>query len=65
MLFAAHHPNINLLGISTVHGNASLSRTTYNALSLLTAMGKAEIPVYPGASFGLIRDAVHAPDIHG
>jgi hypothetical protein len=65
ILFAAHHPKINLLGISTVHGNASLSRTTYNASSLLTAMGRTEIPVYAGASIGLARPAVHAPDIHG
>jgi len=65
ILIAAHHPRINLLGISTVHGNASLTRTTYNALSLLTAMGRTDVPVYPGASAGLVRSSVHAPDIHG
>ncbi|EHL02678.1 putative Uridine nucleosidase [Glarea lozoyensis 74030] len=41
------------------------ANTTQNALSLLTAMGRPEVPVYPGAAKSLLRDAVHAPDIHG
>lgn len=65
ILLAAHHPNIDLLGISTVHGNAPLSKTTYNATSLLTSMGKSSIPVYAGAAKSLTRPAVHAGDIHG
>lgn len=65
ILFAAYHPSLNLLGISTVHGNAPLTHTTYNATSLLTAMSATHIPVYAGANSGLIRPAVHAGDIHG
>ncbi|KAH8647586.1 nucleoside hydrolase [Tricladium varicosporioides] len=65
ILFAAHHPSLNLLGISTVHGNSSLPHTTHNALSLLTALGRPDIPVYPGAAESLHRPAVHAPAIHG
>ncbi|KAG9241019.1 Inosine/uridine-preferring nucleoside hydrolase domain-containing protein [Calycina marina] len=65
ILLAAHLPSIKLIGISTVYGNASLARTTYNALSILTAMGKTDVPVYSGASSGLVRPEVHAPDIHG
>lgn len=53
------------MGISTVHGNASVEKTTYNAISLLTAIGRTCIPVYSGASAGLVRPAVHAEDIHG
>lgn len=53
------------MGLSTVHGNAPLSRTTYNAGSVLTAIGRPSIPVYPGAASGLVRPAVHAGDIHG
>jgi uridine nucleosidase len=56
---------LSLLGISTVHGNSSLSHTTYNATSILTAIGAPQIPVYPGASSGLTRPAVHADAIHG
>ncbi|KAH7035160.1 inosine-uridine preferring nucleoside hydrolase [Microdochium trichocladiopsis] len=67
ILLAAYHPQIELLGISTVHGNASLDKTTNNALSVLTAIGKEkEITVYPGAAKALYRPPIHAPtDIHG
>jgi uridine nucleosidase len=65
IILAAYHPALNLLGISTVFGNASLSHTTYNAGSVLTAIGQSSIPVYPGASSGLVRPAAHAGDIHG
>ncbi|PBP19547.1 inosine-uridine preferring nucleoside hydrolase [Diplocarpon rosae] len=65
ILLSAYHPSIDLLGISTVHGNASLLHTTYNATSILTAIGKPGIPVYSGAAKGLVRPAVHADAIHG
>ncbi|MCJ1442133.1 MAG: Uridine nucleosidase 1 [Stictis urceolatum] len=65
LLLAAHHPSLHLLGVSTVHGNASLARTTSNAGSVLTAIGRADVPVYPGAAKPFCRDAVCAPDIHG
>jgi uridine nucleosidase len=48
-----------------VHGNASLAQTTANAASVLTAIGRADVPVYPGAAKPFCRAAVHAPDIHG
>ncbi|RDL34793.1 uncharacterized protein BP5553_07921 [Venustampulla echinocandica] len=65
ILLAAHHPSIHLLGLSTVHGNSSLEHTTRNALSIITAIGRPDIPVYPGAYASLNRPAVHAPAIHG
>ncbi|KAK4128811.1 nucleoside hydrolase [Parathielavia appendiculata] len=67
ILLAAYHPAIRILGVSTVFGNASLEKTTRNACSILTAIGKASaIPVYVGASRALYRPAMHAPtDIHG
>ncbi|KKA30676.1 hypothetical protein TD95_002656 [Thielaviopsis punctulata] len=68
ILLAAYHPNIELLGISTVFGNASLEKTTPNASSILTAIGKhAEIPVYPGYNNPLRRAPMHDPacSIHG
>ncbi|KAJ5507555.1 hypothetical protein N7527_009698 [Penicillium freii] len=65
ILIAAHHPSLNLLGISTIHGNASLEKTTANAGSVLEAIGKPNIPVYPGSHKPFSRPALHAPDIHG
>jgi uridine nucleosidase len=65
MLLAAHHPSSNLLGISTVYGNASLENTTYNTRAILKAIGREDIPIYPGAAKPYCRETVHAPDIHG
>ena len=48
-----------------MHGNAPLSRTTVNALSVLEAIGKPEIHVVPGASMPFCRTVHTAPDIHG
>ncbi|XXG93893.1 Uridine nucleosidase 1 [Hypoxylon texense] len=67
ILLAAYHPGIQLLGISTVHGNASLEKTTKNALSVLAAIGKQDaVAVHAGAAHALVRAPTHAPtDIHG
>lgn len=65
ILIAAHHPSLNLLGITTVHGNASLEHTTKNAGGILEAIGRSDIPVYPGCTKPFCRPAIYAPNIHG
>ncbi|KAF9895389.1 Uridine nucleosidase 1 [Aspergillus nanangensis] len=65
ILVAAHHPSLNLLGITTIHGNASLENTTVNATRILEAIGRPNIPVYPGRKKPFCRPAIHAPNIHG
>lgn len=43
-----------------------MEKTTNNALSVLSAIGKDDaVRVYPGAAKALQRDAVHATAIHG
>ncbi|CAE7013326.1 Inosine-uridine preferring nucleoside hydrolase [Pyrenophora teres f. teres] len=65
LLLCAHDPRVELLGVSTVHGNAALDQTTYNTRAILEAIGRRDIKVYSGASKPIVRDAVHAADIHG
>ncbi|CEP62889.1 trifunctional uridine nucleosidase/nicotinamide riboside hydrolase/nicotinic acid riboside hydrolase LALA0_S06e06172g [Lachancea lanzarotensis] len=66
ILLSCFLPQFRLLGISASYGNAPLDKTAYNALSLLTAMGKHnQIPVYAGAQKPWSREAIYAPDIHG
>jgi uridine nucleosidase len=65
ILLAAYHPHLRLLGISTVYGNAPLSKTTLNALAVLEAIGKPEIPVIPGAAKPFCRVHHAAHEIHG
>ncbi|KPI36775.1 Uridine nucleosidase [Cyphellophora attinorum] len=65
ILLAAYHPALHLLGISTVYGNSSLTKTTNNALAVLEAIGKPEVPVFPGAAKPFCRIHHSAVDIHG
>ncbi|OCH84221.1 nucleoside hydrolase [Obba rivulosa] len=56
----------HLLGISTVHGNASADNTVNNAARCLYAFAAPQnVLVYPGAVKPLIRPARHDPEIHG
>ncbi|ANB13995.1 trifunctional uridine nucleosidase/nicotinamide riboside hydrolase/nicotinic acid riboside hydrolase [Sugiyamaella lignohabitans] len=55
----------HLVGVSTVHGNASLGNTTSNAISILTAFKRLDVNVYPGAEKPLVRKLNVADSIHG
>ena len=50
LTMALNEPTLEILGLSTVGGNASLAHTTRNALGLLEYMGRSEIPVFRGAA---------------
>ncbi|QBM89424.1 uridine nucleosidase [Metschnikowia aff. pulcherrima] len=67
ILLAAFHPSFRLLGISTVHGNVALHKTTRNTLALLEAMRftQDEINVFPGEALPLKVAPLHAEAIHG
>ena len=62
LLLAAKHSD--LLGITTVSGNAPLTATTQNAL-LISQIAGIDVPVHAGAARPLVAEAYHAPDIHG
>jgi uridine nucleosidase len=65
ILIASHHPQLNLLGVSTSHGNAPQVHTTNNSSAVLNAVGRTDVKVYPGATKPFCRDEVPTPDIHG
>lgn len=65
ILLAAHHPEIDLLAITTVAGNQSLEKTTRNALKVCSLADIHDVPVARGMDRPLVRPAEHAPDIHG
>jgi len=48
--FALKHPNIDVLGLTTVFGNASVDVTTNNALVVLEHFERSDVPVARGAS---------------
>ena len=65
ILFAVAHPDINVLGISCVAGNASLERVVDNTLRILDVAGAGDIPVAAGARRPLIEAARDASHVHG
>jgi inosine-uridine nucleoside N-ribohydrolase len=62
LVMAARHTN--LLGITTVAGNAPLSATTRNALIVRELLG-VDVPVHTGAERPLVAEPVHADYVHG
>ncbi len=65
ILMAAFHPEINLLGISTVAGNQSVEKTCANARAMLAALGREDIPVYRGQASALLSPMPFCAEIHG
>ncbi len=49
MYLLAFNEDFDCLGITTVHGNASVKKTYKKALELLKLVGREDIPVYIGA----------------
>ena len=54
----------NLLGITTVSGNAPIESTTYNALVMKDLLG-LDVPVHQGATRPLVAPAQYAAYVHG
>ena len=62
---AAASPEINLLAVTTVGGNADVHRCTENALRLLHAYGRDDVPVAEGAAGAILGSIVRATEVHG
>lgn len=65
LFLALASPEIELLGVTTVAGNASVEDETANALSLLRMANRTHIPVVMGCARPLIKTLVTAADTHG
>jgi len=78
LLYAAYSPYLELIGtnplsdcptdvigVSTVHGNASLEKVTKNCLRVMRALNKTNIPVHAGQARPLTRQHFSAENIHG
>jgi purine nucleosidase len=63
--FAHGHPDIDLVGITTVAGNVGLARTTANALAVCEFIGAAGTPVTAGCAGPLLRPVLDARQVHG
>lgn len=62
---AVVRPELRVLAITTVAGNAGLAATTRNAGRVLALMGRADIPVAAGADRPLVREPWIPVQFHG
>ena len=62
---AVARPELDVLAVTTVGGNADVRHCTENALRLLHAFGRSDIPVAEGAAGPLVGDVVRATEVHG
>jgi len=58
------HRFCDLVGITTVSGNASLADCARNAL-IVAELFDMPAPVYAGSDRPLVQEALHAPSVHG
>lgn len=65
LLLALAAPELEVLAITTVAGNAPLKKTTRNALMLRQIAGREDVPVVPGVDRPLRRKPTPAGDFHG
>lgn len=74
IMFAALHPDIDLLAVTTVNGNVPVEHCTDNSLRVLDFIGCSSIPVYEGLSRPIVRHSFptakrferdSARDMHG
>jgi pyrimidine-specific ribonucleoside hydrolase len=65
ILLACASPGLDVLGVTTVGGNAGLAATTRNALRILTLLERTDIPVAAGADRPLVREPLVQPLFHG
>ncbi|HYK95189.1 MAG TPA: nucleoside hydrolase [Candidatus Dormibacteraeota bacterium] len=62
---AVARPEIHLLAVTTVGGNADVRHCTTNALRLLNVYGASDVPVAEGSAGALFGSVVRATEIHG
>lgn len=55
ILVAALHPDLDLIGITTVNGNVPVENTTDNTLRVLDLVDRSDIPVFPGLAHPIAR----------
>jgi pyrimidine-specific ribonucleoside hydrolase len=65
LLFAASHPDIDLLGVTCVDGNVDVDQVVANTLVVLDAAGASQVPVARGAERPLLNEPRYAREYHG
>ncbi len=56
---------LRIAGVTTVGGNVTLDKTTYNAQRVLTLLGLTDVRLAKGAEHPLTAELMNAPSVHG
>ncbi|XP_060944739.1 inosine-uridine preferring nucleoside hydrolase isoform X2 [Limanda limanda] len=65
IMLALAAPNVELLGVTCVHGNTTVDNVCKNALRVLQACNRLEIPVFKGAAKPILGNTIDAGHFHG
>jgi inosine-uridine nucleoside N-ribohydrolase len=65
LLLALASPELELVGVTTTHGNQTLEKTTDNALRVLALVERTDVAVAMGADRPLQRELHVAAHVHG
>jgi inosine-uridine nucleoside N-ribohydrolase len=66
LLYLLASPSVDVVGITTVSGNAPARACALNTLRVLALAGRADIPVAVGAERPFLADPLpHSSDVHG
>ncbi len=64
--YALCHPDIELMGLTTVFGNVNIEKATRNAQYVLHMLGASNVKVAKGAAVPIVQDPMpHAEFVHG
>lgn len=62
LMIATQSEKLDILGVTTVHGNVGLENATVNTLNVLKMLGREDISVAKGASLPIVRNTVFAAE---
>ena len=65
IVLAHGNPEVELVAITTVAGNQTLPKVTWNARSVATLAGIRGVPIAAGCDRPLVRAQIVAGEIHG
>lgn len=66
ILMALASPELDIVAMTTIFGNAAIDVATNNALSILEAAGRSDVAVARGAARPLVQDYIGpVPQVHG
>ncbi|XP_020794833.2 inosine-uridine preferring nucleoside hydrolase [Boleophthalmus pectinirostris] len=65
IMLALAAPNVEVLGITCVHGNTLVENVCKNTLRVLQVCQKLEIPVFKGASKPILGHVIKGANFHG